>query len=112
MTYSHRVLREFPLSDGSVAVVGSYVSDADWTHGGRQYVESQGWVIPLTPSEIAVIMAQANHNATVEPDAPVVETPATEAKKPVAKKAPAKKAPAKKTPAKKAAAATAKKAAE
>jgi len=101
MTYSHRVLREFPLSDGSVAVVGSYVSDADWTHQGRQYVESQGWVIPLTPSEIAVVAAQANHAATVEQDAPVVETEV--APKPVAKKAPAKKAAAKKVPAKKAA---------
>lgn len=98
MTYSHRVAREFSLPDGTVAVVGSFVSDHDWTDLGRRHVEYNGWAIPLTPSEIAVLSAQERHNETVE-ETPVV-APA---------KAPAKKAPAKKAPAKKAATSTVKK---
>jgi hypothetical protein len=97
-TVSHRVVREF-TSDGLVHYVGDLVSDADWTAQGRQYVESLGWVVALTPAEIMLANTQQPVETTSSPEPDVsddvVEIPAP---KPVRKNA-VKKAQAAKRPA-------------
>jgi hypothetical protein len=54
--FTHRVARAF-VSGDFVHSVGDLVSDADWTHQGKEYVESLGWVVPLTKDEIAAAVA-------------------------------------------------------
>jgi len=86
--FTHRVTREFPSGD-FVFSVGDLVSDADWTYQGKQYVETMGWVVPLTPAELAELAAsdEATEAAEIAPVATEEETA------PVAKTAP--KRPAK-----------------
>ena len=107
---SHRVVREF-LSNGLVLSVGDLISDADWTEGGRKYVEDMGWVVRLTPAEIAAeaaYVAEVVAQGSVEPDAPevILEAPvvkSTAPRKNAAKKVQAakKRQPAKKPAVKK-----------
>jgi hypothetical protein len=77
---THRVVREF-TSDGFVHSVGDLVSDAGWTHQGKQYVESMGWVVPLTAAEIVALNTATE--MAVEPEPEVVEEATEVAPEPV-----------------------------
>lgn len=92
-TFTHRVARAF-VSGDFVHSVGDLVSDADWTHQGKQHVESMGWVVPLTPAEIAALVVVTEIPLEDEPDVlevlDDVETPAPI--KPTPAKKPAKRA--------------------
>jgi len=88
--FTHRVAREF-VSGDFVHHVGDLVSDADWTHQGKQYVESMKWVVPLAEHEIAALAA-----AEIEKEVPVVLEEAIEVVQEVVPPKP-KPTPAKKT---------------
>jgi hypothetical protein len=81
--FTHRVVHTFK-ENGEWVPVGTLMSDESWTPYGKKYVEEKGFVVRLTPEEIAELSKPA-----VEVSAePVLEAD----EKPVAKKSPAKKA--------------------
>jgi len=86
-TFSHRAVIDFTDSDGSVVKAGELCSNQNWSWQGQQYVETKGWVKPLSGKEIATLTAEHEaQEAKKQAEKEAATKPATASKKATAEK--------------------------